>query len=64
VRGRLRPGPAGQLLTKPTVLASRNRVLRVRLTAAAGAWLAGRDTRALGFNGTSPGPTLRVRPGD
>ena len=23
-RGRLRPGPAGQLLTQPTVLASRN----------------------------------------
>ena len=63
-RSRLRPGPAGQLLTQPTVLASRNGVLRVRLTAAAGAWLAGRHTRALGFNGTSPGPTLRVRPGD
>jgi FtsP/CotA-like multicopper oxidase with cupredoxin domain len=26
--------------------------------------LAGRDTGALGFNGISPGPTLRVRPGD
>ena len=63
-RGRLRPGPAGQLLTQPTVLASRNGVLRVRLTAAADVWLAGRHTRALGFNGTSPGPTLRVRPGD
>jgi FtsP/CotA-like multicopper oxidase with cupredoxin domain len=63
-RSRLRPGPAGQLLTQPTVLASRGGVLQVRLTAAAGAWLAGRHTRALGFNGTSPGPTLRVRPGD
>src|SRR6266511_6183885 len=63
-RGRLRPGPAGQLLTQPTVLASRNGVLRVRLTAAADVWLAGRHTTALGFNGTSPGPTLRVRPGD
>jgi FtsP/CotA-like multicopper oxidase with cupredoxin domain len=63
-RGRLRPGPAGQLLTQPTVLASRNGVLRVRLTAAAGVWLAGRDTRGLGFNGISPGPTLRVRPGE
>jgi len=63
-RGRLRPGPAGQLLTQPTVLASRNGVLGVRLTAAAGVWLAGRHTRALGFNGTSPGPTLRIRPGD
>jgi FtsP/CotA-like multicopper oxidase with cupredoxin domain len=63
-RGRLRPGPAGQLLTQPTVLASRNGVLPVRLTAAAGVWLAGRDTRGLGFNGISPGPTLRVRPGE
>jgi FtsP/CotA-like multicopper oxidase with cupredoxin domain len=63
-RGRLRPGPAGQLLTQPTVLSSRNGVLRVRLTAAADVWLAGRHTTALGFNGTSPGPTLRVRPGD
>src|SRR6266511_3392311 len=63
-RGRLRPGPAGQLLTQPTVLASRNGVLRVRLTAAADVWLAGRHTTALGFNGTSSGPTLRVRPGD
>src|SRR6266508_468937 len=57
-RGRLRPGPAGQLLTQPTVLSSRNGVLRVRLTAAADVWLAGRHTTALGFNGTSPGPTL------
>ena len=46
------------------MLASRNGVLRVRLTVAPGVWLAGRHTRALGFNGTSPGPTMRVRPGD
>src|SRR6266511_4122190 len=62
-RGRLLRGRAEQLLTQPTVLASRNGVLRVRLTAAADVWLAGRHTTALGFNGTSPGPTLRVRPG-
>lgn len=38
--------------------------MQVELTAAAGVRLAGRDTHALGFNTTSPGPTLRVRPGD
>lgn len=36
------------------------RRLQVELTAAAGVRLAGRDL----FDGTSPGPTLRVRPGD
>ncbi|MFI5615518.1 multicopper oxidase family protein [Amycolatopsis sp. NPDC051903] len=39
-------------------------MLQVQLTAAPGVRLAGRDTAAWGFNGTSPGPTLRVRPGD
>ncbi|MFJ1735519.1 multicopper oxidase family protein [Streptomyces sp. NPDC088254] len=34
------------------------------LTAATGARLAGRDASAWAFNGTCPGPTLRVRPGD
>ncbi|MET8451810.1 multicopper oxidase family protein [Streptomyces sp. NPDC005209] len=34
------------------------------LTAAPGARLAGRDTSAWAFNGTCPGPTVRVRPGD
>jgi FtsP/CotA-like multicopper oxidase with cupredoxin domain len=38
--------------------------LPVQLTAAPGVPLAGRDTAAWGFDGTSPGPTLRVRPGD
>ncbi|MEV4603424.1 multicopper oxidase family protein [Amycolatopsis sp. NPDC049253] len=45
-------------------LSSRAGVLPVQLTAAPGVRLAGRDTAAWGFNGTSPGPTLRVRPGD
>ncbi|WP_199791407.1 multicopper oxidase family protein [Streptomyces sp. 142MFCol3.1] len=34
------------------------------LTAAPGARLAGRETSAWAFNGTCPGPTLRLRPGD
>ena len=54
-----RPGPS-----QPQMLASRDGVLDVRLTAAPGVRLAGHDTSAWGFNGTSPGPTLRVRPGD
>lgn len=62
--GRLQPAGAGAPLTQPPVLASHNGRLRVELTAGVGVPLAGRDTRALGFNGSSPGPTLRVRPGD
>jgi FtsP/CotA-like multicopper oxidase with cupredoxin domain len=64
VAGGFRPGQAGQPLVEPEVLASRDGVLQVQLTADAGSRLAGRDTSALGFNGASPGPTLQVRPGD
>jgi FtsP/CotA-like multicopper oxidase with cupredoxin domain len=62
--GRLQPAATGQDLAEPQVLASRGGLLDVRLSAAPGVRLAGRDTTAWGFNGTSPGPTLRVRPGD
>jgi len=61
--GRLRPA-SGEALRQPKVLASRNGLLDVQLIAGAGVRLAGWDTSAWGFNGTSPGPTLRVRPGD
>jgi FtsP/CotA-like multicopper oxidase with cupredoxin domain len=61
---RLRPGAAGESLRQPTVLNSQNGVLDVALTAGPGVRLAGRNTSAWGFNGTCPGPTLRVRPGD
>jgi len=61
---RLEPAGAGQSLGQPAVLESRDGVLDVTLTAAAGVRLAGRDTSAWGYNGASPGPTLRVRPGD
>lgn len=57
-------GSTGEDLARPPELASRDGRLQVELVAAAGVRLAGRDTRALGFNGSSPGPTLRVRPGD
>ncbi|MGH3904109.1 MAG: multicopper oxidase family protein [Pseudonocardiaceae bacterium] len=62
--GRLQPGPAAQPFAEPEVLAARDGVLDVQLTAAAGAQLAGRQTSALGFNNASPGPTLRVHPGE
>jgi FtsP/CotA-like multicopper oxidase with cupredoxin domain len=62
--GRLQPGASGHLLAEPELLTSRDGLLDVELTAAAGARLAGRDTSALGYDATSPGPTLRVAPGD
>ncbi|WP_329183447.1 multicopper oxidase family protein [Actinacidiphila glaucinigra] len=61
---RLKPAARGYGLAEPQVLASRDGLLDVRLVAAPGVRLAGRDTMGWGFNGTSPGPTLRVRPGD
>jgi FtsP/CotA-like multicopper oxidase with cupredoxin domain len=63
-RNRLKPAGTGQPLTQPQVMVSRDGVLDVTLTAAAGVRLAGHGTSAWGFNGTSPGSTLRVRPGD
>lgn len=61
---RLLPGASGQLLIEPPVLASHHGVLDVGLIAAPGVALAGRDTAALGYNNTSPGPILRVAPGE
>jgi FtsP/CotA-like multicopper oxidase with cupredoxin domain len=60
----LQPGASGHLLAEPELLATRDGLLDVEPTAAAGAQLAGRDTSALGYDATSPGPTLRVAPGD
>jgi FtsP/CotA-like multicopper oxidase with cupredoxin domain len=61
---RLKPAATGQPLGQPEVIASHEGVLDVRLAAAPGVLLAGRDTSAWGFNGTSPGPTLLLQPGD
>jgi FtsP/CotA-like multicopper oxidase with cupredoxin domain len=63
-RNWLPPGSTGEPLRQPSVLDSRDGVLAVDLTAGPGVQLAGRDTCAWGYNGTSPGPTLRARPGD
>jgi FtsP/CotA-like multicopper oxidase with cupredoxin domain len=53
-----------QPLREPPTLASRAGILEVALTAGPGVVIAGRRTRALGYNGSTPGPTLRVAPGD
>lgn len=53
----------GPDLVEPATISSREG-RDVRLEAAAGVNLAGRRTAAYGYNGTSPGPTLRVRRGD
>lgn len=60
----LQPATTGAELAQPLLLDSRDGRLEVALAAAPGARIAGRDTSALGYNGTSPGPTLRIRPGD
>ena len=62
--GGFQPGTTGAELAQPPLIDSRDGHLQVELTAAPGVTLAGRATTALGFNGSSPGPTLRVRPGD
>jgi FtsP/CotA-like multicopper oxidase with cupredoxin domain len=51
-------------MPSPPVIASRDGLLDVTLVAAPGIALAGRRTQGWGYNGRSPGPTLRVRPGD
>ncbi len=57
-------GEPGSDLAEPPVRESSNGVLEVELRAGSGVTLAGRRTHALGYNGSSPGPTLRLRPGD
>ena len=55
----------GEELIEPPVLASRDRVLDLELTAApARIQVGGREASVQAFNGSLPGPTLRVAPGD
>jgi FtsP/CotA-like multicopper oxidase with cupredoxin domain len=55
----------GASIAQPTVLSSTNGRLEVPLKAEAGTVPYGDGTRfAYTYNGSSPGPTLRVRPGD
>ena len=56
---------AGEQLAEPETMRSEDGLLRVRLAAAEGALtIGGRRANAYGYNGTLPGPTLRLRPGD
>lgn len=58
-------GTRGQPFADPSVLRSTNGLLEVTLAAAATRLPWGTGTRyALAYNGSVPGPTLRVRPGD
>lgn len=61
-----RPGPTtGSSLLQPQELRSEAGQLQVQLDAApTQVQLGGRQTTALGYNGSVPGPTLRVRAGD
>src|SRR5664279_5679969 len=56
---------AGENLTAPAILTSTTGNLTLTLEAAAGRGaLAGRDATTLRYNGSVPGPTLHLRPGD
>ena len=62
--GLLEAGAGGQPAEVET-LRSQGGLLRVRLEAAEGPLtIAGRRATAYGYNGSLPGPTLRLRPGD
>lgn len=58
-------GRDGETFREPEVLTSVDGRLDLELAAAvATATVAGAEVRVLAYNGTMPGPTLRVRPGD
>ncbi|MGR2752287.1 multicopper oxidase family protein [Agromyces arachidis] len=57
--------PDGETFGEPEVLASADGRLDLELAAAiATATVGGAEVRVLAYDGTMPGPTLRVRPGD
>jgi hypothetical protein len=58
---RTRPKPVPNSGRRRMLDSSEGR-LQIELVAAPGVRLAGRDTRALGFNGTTPGPTCGYAP--
>ncbi|MDO5645692.1 MAG: multicopper oxidase family protein [Dermabacter sp.] len=57
-------GGTGASLVEPPTIQSAGQVLEVELVAEAGATVGGQATRLSGYNGMSPGPTLRACPGD
>lgn len=65
VSGSTGAAPTDARFAEPPVIASENGRLTVTLTAAAGrVTVAGRSVQAMSYNGSVPGPTLRIRPGD
>lgn len=56
--------PHAAAFEQPALLRSSAGRLHVNLTAASGAWLGGVWSQALGYNRSSPGPTIVVSPGD
>ena len=59
------PSATGGKLTEPDTLRSAEGLLQVRLEAAEGpVTVSGRKATVLRYNGSLPGPTLRLRPGD
>ena len=63
--GSLSPSPTGTELAQPPVIRSANGVLEVTLsTARSPVAIGGTTVNALTYNGSLPGPTLVVQPGD
>jgi FtsP/CotA-like multicopper oxidase with cupredoxin domain len=59
------PGETSAALAEPEVIGSAGGILHATLTAAVGrVVLAGRPVEAMSYNGSVPGPTLRLRAGD
>ncbi|MER3393609.1 MAG: twin-arginine translocation signal domain-containing protein, partial [Microcella pacifica] len=59
------PGPGGGAWAEPAVLTSQNGLLELDLRVAeANVLIGGSAVRMLSYNGTVPGPTLHLRPGD
>jgi FtsP/CotA-like multicopper oxidase with cupredoxin domain len=59
------PGAGGPSAVEPQILASADGLLQLTLDAApTRVPMGGRQASVLAFNGTVPGPTLRLRPGD
>ncbi|MET4780385.1 multicopper oxidase family protein [Glaciihabitans sp. UYNi722] len=59
------PSPSGKMLTQPELIRSANGLLEVALTASRSPiTISGTTVDALSYNGSLPGPTLLVHPGD
>lgn len=57
-------GGINQPLFQPEIIKSEAGILELTLTAGKNATVAGKASKLSGYNGVSPGPTLKVKPGD